>query len=384
IISLALIIRNQSIHEKKLAAEFLSRAKSRFIAASQKDMQAPLNSLRSDLKSLAGHVASPISRQLINSLNQLVDEVGHNLGSINYFNKLEGGITQINIQPVKLSSLFTKLQREYDLQATKNLTRLTVRHANIEVFSDSLLLERMLRNLISNAIKFSPGGRVLVGCRYKQGRVVIQVLDNGCGIAAADQKRIFNEYRRVAENALAVEGSGIGLSIVKYLSTLLDHPIMLESSLGKGSVFSITLPRVATRKLPAHLSALALNRPQIALCIADATLKQYVKKRLLEWRYLVSDFNSLHEIHFNTSNVAGTKKVVISDLEMLMPHTLQPEFRQQLKNLSADLSAAAFLCDKSVTVPAILQKAGWLPLPLPLNSTQLITFLNYVSQQNSA
>src|SRR6185437_1748105 len=104
------------------------------------------------------------------------------------------------------------------------------------------LLRRLLQNLVSNAIKYTPEGRVLVGCRLRNGRLSINVYDTGLGIPQSKQRAIFREFHRLDQGAKVARGLGLGLSIVERIARVLDHRIMVESKAGRGSHFSITVP----------------------------------------------------------------------------------------------------------------------------------------------
>jgi CheY-like chemotaxis protein/anti-sigma regulatory factor (Ser/Thr protein kinase) len=117
--------------------------------------------------------------------------------------------------------------------------------------SDAALLRRLLQNLVSNAIKYTPSGKVLVGCRPRQGHVLVEVIDTGIGIAEADQRSIFTEFRRLNSGARQAPGLGLGLSIVERISQVLGHAVSLRSTLGQGTRFCINVPRVARQAEPA-------------------------------------------------------------------------------------------------------------------------------------
>jgi CheY-like chemotaxis protein len=110
------------------------------------------------------------------------------------------------------------------------------------VRSDRRLLRRLLQNLISNAIKYTPAGRVLVGCRRRRGKLRLEVIDTGIGIPRAKQKLVFQEFQRLDQGAREARGLGLGLSIVERIARVLEHPVGLRSSTGRGSSFSVDLP----------------------------------------------------------------------------------------------------------------------------------------------
>src|SRR6185503_17072868 len=110
------------------------------------------------------------------------------------------------------------------------------------VRSDRRLLRRLLQNLVSNAIKYTPQGRVLIGCRLAGTRLRIDVYDTGLGIPQSKQRMIFREFHRLDQGAKVARGLGLGLSIVERIARVLDHPIEVKSKSGRGSQFSVAVP----------------------------------------------------------------------------------------------------------------------------------------------
>ena len=175
-------------------------------------------------------------------------------------NQIEVGAVKPEIADVPVNELFDRLREELTYHAQAAGLALRMVPCALSVRSDRRLLEQMIRNLISNALKYTQRGRVLVGCRRHQGKLRIEVWDTGIGIPASELKAIFDEYHQV-DNAARQrsQGLGLGLSIVKSLGELLGHPIRVRSLQGKGSVFSIEVPlqpsghSSAARSSPARL-----------------------------------------------------------------------------------------------------------------------------------
>jgi K+-sensing histidine kinase KdpD len=118
------------------------------------------------------------------------------------------------------------------------------------VFSDSILLARILRNFLSNAFRYTNKGKVLLGCRRSGNNICIEVWDNGAGIEQDQQAEIFKEFKRLKSSQSAFSnGLGLGLAIVDKISKVLKHPIKVSSTLGKGSLFSVSVPLADTQKL---------------------------------------------------------------------------------------------------------------------------------------
>jgi CheY-like chemotaxis protein/anti-sigma regulatory factor (Ser/Thr protein kinase) len=164
------------------------------------------------------------------------------LNSLLDISKLDAGIVQPSVGPVDLAALLRKLDAEHQPIASQTGNRLRVRVANTVVLSDAGMLQRILSNLISNALRYTYGGRVLVGVRRRGDRVRVDVCDTGSGIPVDSLEDIFLEFHQLG-NPERDRRRGLGLAIVKRLAGLLDHPIEVRSVHGRGSRFSITLPR---------------------------------------------------------------------------------------------------------------------------------------------
>lgn len=148
---------------------------------------------------------------------------------------------------MRVSELFRQVQREFGPMAQEKGLRLTVMPSSLALRSDRQLLRRLLHNLVSNAIKYTPQGRVLVGARRRGDRVALMVLDTGLGIPAAQQKLVFREFQRLDQGARVARGLGLGLSIVDRTARLLDHPVSLASRPGRGSAFCVAVPGAPMR-----------------------------------------------------------------------------------------------------------------------------------------
>ena len=177
--------------------------------------------------------------------------------------RLDSPRMELNRRPVALRGLFARLAREYAPQAAAKGLRLVFADTRAVADSDPVLLRRITQNLVSNAIKYTRSGGVLVGVRHRRGRLWLEVRDSGMGIAADDRVRIFDEFHRGAAEGLA-PGMGLGLAIVRRACAKLGHPIQLESQPGRGTVFRIGLP-LAEERAEGEAEAAPPPRPAPAL-----------------------------------------------------------------------------------------------------------------------
>jgi CheY-like chemotaxis protein len=152
---------------------------------------------------------------------------------------------------VPLNELLKRIETDFAPMAQEKNLDLVVMPTSLTVRSDPNLLRRLIQNLVSNAIKYTLRGKVVVGARRRGGEVVIQVTDSGIGIPSSKFRTVFKEFARLDEGARTASGLGLGLSIVDRLSRMLHHPVQLTSTPGKGTTFRIHLPREADRLVPA-------------------------------------------------------------------------------------------------------------------------------------
>ena len=183
---------------------------------------------------------------LVTRLDETSAAMSGMLNTLLDINQLEAGTVHPQFVNFPINGLLDRLRDEFTYHARAQKLHLMIVGCSLSVYSDPRLLEQMLRNLLSNALKYTRRGKVLLGCRRRGGMLSIEVWDTGIGIAEQDLQAIFGEYHQLGNAARERSlGLGLGLSIVQRLATLLGHPVHVRSQPGKGSVFSIDvmLPR---------------------------------------------------------------------------------------------------------------------------------------------
>ena len=227
----------------KRQAELASIAKTRFLAAASHDLRQPLQTLSLLQGLLEKRVEGQKAQQLVKRLDDALGAMTGMLNTLLDINQIEVGSVKPEIADFPVSALFDRLREELTYHAQAAGLAFRVVPCALSIRSDQGLLEQIVRNLISNALKYTQRGAVLVGCRRRQGKLRIEVWDTGIGIPESELQAVFEEYYQV-DNAARQrsQGLGLGLSIVKSLGELLHHPIRVRSLQGKGSVFSIEVP----------------------------------------------------------------------------------------------------------------------------------------------
>ena len=232
----------KALEVAKQQAELANIAKSRFLAAASHDLRQPLQTLALLQGLLAKAVADDRSKKLVKRLNETLGSMSDMLNTLLDINQIEAGVVQSKSIPFKINDILQRLRHEFTYTARAQGLQLHVVSCDLTVESDPHLLEQMIRNLLSNALKYTKHGKILVGCRRRRDQLSLEVWDTGLGIPKKELQSIFDEYHQV-DNAAREKsmGLGLGLSIVQRLGLLLGHAVSVQSNFGKGSRFSIDI-----------------------------------------------------------------------------------------------------------------------------------------------
>ncbi|WP_417680962.1 NahK/ErcS family hybrid sensor histidine kinase/response regulator [Roseibium sp.] len=236
---------NDRLREATHAAEEANIGKTRFLAAAGHDILQPLNAARLYSSVLVEKLKDGETGTLVRNVEGALESVEDIIGAVLDISRLDTGALKPELTVFRLDVLFRALETEFEPVARERNLELTFVPTSVSVRSDRRLLRRLLQNLVSNALKYTAKGRVLVGCRRRNGKVVVEVHDTGMGVPGTKQKVIFQEFHRLDDGMRVAKGLGLGLSIVERIAHVLEHPVGLRSSVGKGSCFAVTLPTAA-------------------------------------------------------------------------------------------------------------------------------------------
>ena len=226
----------------KLEAERANRAKSRFLAAASHDLRQPLQTIAFVQGLLARTVEGEKAQKLVKRLDDTLNAMSGMLNALLDINQIEAGVVRADIVSYPLNNLFDRLREEFSYHAEAKALKLRIMPCKHIIHTDPRLLEQMIRNLLTNAIKYTRSGKVLLGCRRRGGALSIEIWDTGIGIPDAELQTIFEEYHQLDNEARErSRGLGLGLAIVKRLVALLGYKVNVRSKLGKGSVFAIEI-----------------------------------------------------------------------------------------------------------------------------------------------
>jgi PAS domain S-box-containing protein len=286
------------------SADRANQGKSRFLATASHDLRQPLQSLALLNGTLRRVVRDPIALDAIVQQDQAIGAMSRLLNALLDISKLESGAIKPEPTDFTVATIFEELRTEFaNLAADKGL-RLEVESCADCVHSDPSLVEQILRNLVSNAIKYTKAGWVRLQCLHEAGIVSIQVLDTGVGIAPEQMPLIYDEFYQIGVAANSSrDGYGLGLSIVSRLVKLLTLKLDVQSELGKGSTFSLQLPAGAQRSESAAMMgarrspapAPQLGRPHVLLVEDDVAVRGATRLLLKVEGYEVTAVESLTE-----------------------------------------------------------------------------------------
>jgi Na+/proline symporter/signal transduction histidine kinase len=244
---------NIELARAKAQADEANISKTRFLAAASHDLLQPLNAARLYATSLSEGAAAASRSAVVGEMRKLAHNVDLSLEAVEEIltaildiSRLDAGAMKPELHAFAIDDVLEQLRIEFDPMAREKQLELTVMPCSVPVLSDRRLLRRLLRNLVSNAVKYTPAeGRVLVGARRRAGGVRLEVWDTGLGIPEHQQKIVFEEFARLESTQQSAPGLGLGLSIVERLGRVLDHPVGLRSTVGRGSIFTVEVSRAA-------------------------------------------------------------------------------------------------------------------------------------------
>ena len=284
---------NAELSRAKVVAEEANQGKTRFLAAASHDLLQPLNAARLYVSSLieqqlrsgaAGERADHALTQKVDTSLGAVEEI---LGALLDISRLDAGKLTPERRDMTLGDLFEALRVEFAPLAERKGLALRIVPTQHCVNSDRQLLRRVLQNLLSNAIRYTASGKVLMGARRRGGQIAIEIWDTGSGIPLDQQSQVFREFQRFGAIAGAEHGVGLGLSIVDRIARVLDHPVSFRSVPGQGTMFALQLPR-GRPAMPAPRARPPAALPSLAraamLCVDnDPSVRDGMRTLLEGW-----------------------------------------------------------------------------------------------------
>jgi Na+/proline symporter/signal transduction histidine kinase/CheY-like chemotaxis protein len=375
---------NRELGEARAAADEANIGKTRFFAAAGHDILQPLNAARLYSSALVERLGEGENSSVVRNIDSALESVEAILGAVLDISRLDTGAMKPRFGTVALSGLLERIETDFAPIAREKKLKLVVMPTKLKVRSDPNLLRRLVQNLVSNAIKYTLTGKVLIGVRPRGNSVVIQVMDSGIGIPASKFRTVFKEFARLDEGARTASGLGLGLSIVDRIARVLDHPVELRSVPGRGTDFRITIPidlsqseAKASGAASSADSATQTLRGLRILCIDNET-------NILEgMRLLISGWGCDISTSESIAGLSGIPAEAVPDLIIADYHLGDGTGIEAIGRLRAtfggDLPALLITADRSPDVRAEAEKYGIGVQQKPVRPAALRAYLAQVS-----
>jgi Na+/proline symporter/signal transduction histidine kinase/CheY-like chemotaxis protein len=374
---------NTELARAKAGAEQANISKTRFLAAASHDILQPLNAARLYVTSLIERQGSGEASQLVGNIDASLDAVEEIIGALLDISRLDTGAMKPEFVSLRIDDILRQLEVEFTPLAQSKGLRLDFVHCSLAVQSDRRLLRRLLQNLVSNAIKYTLEGHVLVGCRRQNGSLRIDVYDSGIGIPATKRQAIFQEFHRLDEGAKVARGLGLGLSIVERIARVLNHKVEVDSTVDRGSHFSIDVPLASTVPLrePSR-TAPGVDRGQLngieVVCIDnDTAILNGMDMVLTGWGCRVLKAPDLATAVASIDEIAFTPRALLVDYHLDESNGVDA-IAELRRRYGADLTAILITADRSPDVRQEAQRHGIVLLNKPVKPAALRALITQV------
>ena len=365
----------RDLRQARAQAEQASTAKSRFLAAASHDLRQPLQAAILYNNVLKRQLDGTAHADTVGKLQSSLEALRDLLNRLLDVSRLEAGAIAPEMTTLSVRILFERLHDEFAPQAQEKGLELKIRSGEWRVRSDPQLLEQLLRNLVSNAIRYTERGRVLVACRRADGGDLrIQVWDTGIGIAPAELEAIFDEFYQVSNPARRRQaGLGLGLAIVRGLSQLLGHPVTVRSTLGRGSVFELRVPRAApraARPLGGH-RALARAPAVVVIIDDDPDVLDSLRLSLEQTGHRVVGGSDSEEVLRLVRRLGRPPDLILSDYRLGAEITGVEAIGRLRQELGEEIPAIVITGDSSSAALREVRAAGFPVMHKPVDPEQL-------------
>ncbi|WP_102959815.1 PAS domain-containing hybrid sensor histidine kinase/response regulator [Mangrovicella endophytica] len=370
---------NADLAEARQAADDANLGKTRFLAAAGHDILQPLNAAKLYAAALQERRPGGDGGELAGHIGASLEAVEAILGAVLDISRLDTGAMEPQLDDVPLQPLLRQVVAELRPLATAKGVSLRLVPTQAAVRTDRNLLRRLVQNLVSNAVKYTPGGKVVVGVRYRRGgQIELQVLDSGIGIPADKLDTIFQEFLRLDEGSRTAPGLGLGLSIVERIARVLSHPVSVQSVHGRGTSFRLTIPQVKRRpaepaSAPASFTphgADALRGTRVLCIDNEAAIRAGMATLLGGWGCSVTVSGGTEAALEACRDAGGTPDIVLADYH-LDGETGLDAIRRLRAALGPELPAILITADRSPAVAAEAAALGVDVLTKPLKPASL-------------
>ncbi len=356
-------------------AESANRAKSDFLASVSHDLRQPLHAMGLFLSSLQRQLDKPKQQQTFTHIETAHDSLCRMFDALLEISRLDSGAIKPVRTHFRLQTLLDELDNNFSPLARQKNLRLDLRPCPAIVHSDQVLLFGILSNLLSNALKYTEQGEVRIDCREQDGQIVVAVRDTGCGIPATAQERIFAPYQQLDNPERdATRGLGLGLAMVKKSCRLLDIALTLQSSTGRGSTFTLTLPAGDASQLtsePLSPPDPGLQGLHILVIDDNTSILAGTRELLSDWGCQVSCSESAQQALAVISHQSRPVDLLICDYRLREQQTGIDAIRKIRSHVDPALPTLLMTGDTNPALHQALKEQGYYVLRKPIQAARL-------------
>ena len=369
--------QTRAAHDARTAAEAANHAKSQLLAAASHDLRQPLHALGLYTAALAARAREAPWQSLVGNVQSAVHALESQFAQLLDLSQLEAGAHTPERSRVALAPLFARVAAEFRPQAIAKGLVLRCASTRLAVDSDAALLERMVRNLVANAVRYTSRGGILVGGRRRGAHVSVVVVDTGVGIAPEHCNRIFEEFYQVRcsrKASPAATGMGLGLAIVRRLAKLLGHEVTVASRVGIGSCFRIDAPRAVDAvhafagagPMVASTGRASLHGTLVAVVDDDSTAIDAMTALFATWGANVVGGRDAQTLLEALGRWARYPDLVVADLRLGDDASGIASVRALRDELGFAVPALIVSGDTSAAAERVVRSAGLTLLPKPV------------------
>ena len=375
---------------QKNAAEKANNAKSKFLAAASHDLRQPLHALSLFVDALKGSEFDHERASIFPRIDLSLDALRKLFDALLDISRLDAKVVKPEVSCFDLAELLNAMSEEFTPAANEKKLKLKVHSRKLVVRTDRLLLERILRNLISNAIRYTESGGILLSARTRDDKILLQVWDTGVGIPPESKDEVFVEFQQL-HNAHRdrIQGLGLGLAIVKRLCLLLEHSLALHSQQGKGSVFNICIPLGDASLMVAIEEDKKKHKWDLSgRCIVvvddERDILHAMDTLLSRWGCKVVIAESLDDAADSLNKNKLTPDLILSDLRLRNNVTGVEVINSLRKQFGTSIDGILITGETSPEQIKMARESGYEVLQKPVKPIRLRTVINhYLSEADS-
>lgn len=374
--------RTLELQDALAEAKRANASKSRFVAAASHDLLQPLSAAKLYVASLESDLTDADQQERLTKAGSALQSVEHILGALLDMSRLDSGRAAVHVTDIPLGILLGQLHDELAPHAAEKGLRFTVVPSSVTVQSDATYLRRILQNLMSNALRYTDQGRVLVGVRLRGDGVAVEIWDTGPGIPEEQQEKVFDEFHRVNAAASPSDGLGLGLAIVDRACRLLGHSLNMRSSPELGTVFCVGLPLATTsattplQEVDDPTAAAPLAHKIVLVVENDAELRGAICLTLENWGADVLACGGSQEALDLLQEIDIAPDMVLADYQLDNGAT-GTELISQLRALYGPLEACVISANRTAGLTGLCARLGVPLLYKPLDLDGLLTTLKH-------